>query len=183
MISFNEIKIDEVLPVYSSGFSFFSRARPASSRTSVAIAEIDLASAFRTIGVIEGSKQSYVEDSGDWFMDYRNADGSVAEMCGNGTRVFAAYLRREGLEEVDEFEIATRGGVTGIRIEGEVIATNMGRWRRTHPRLDGRRAGRSAAGAGASRLASWPFGCIHFSGFFFRNSLMFKTRGKFRQAP
>ena len=39
-----------------------------------------------------------------WFMDYRNADGSAAEMCGNGTRVFAAYLRREGLETADEFD-------------------------------------------------------------------------------
>ena len=29
-----------------------------------------------------------------WFMDYRNADGSVAEMCGNGVRVFARYLDR-----------------------------------------------------------------------------------------
>ncbi|KGN42108.1 diaminopimelate epimerase [Knoellia aerolata] len=68
-----------------------------------------------------------------WFMDYRNADGSVAEMCGNGTRVFAAYLRREGLEGADEFEIATRGGIKGIRIEGEMIATNMGRWRFLDP--------------------------------------------------
>src|SRR5512134_2141665 len=39
----------------------------------------------------------------DWFMDYRNADGSPAEMYGNGTRVFASYLRREGLETADEF--------------------------------------------------------------------------------
>ena len=68
-------------------------------------------------------------DRAPWFMDYRNADGSVAEMCGNGTRVFAAYLRREGLERADEFEIATRGGIKGIRFEGEVIATNMGPWR------------------------------------------------------
>ena len=45
-----------------------------------------------------------------WFMDYRNADGSLSEMCGNGTRVFAAYLRREGLETADEFAIATRAG-------------------------------------------------------------------------
>ena len=30
----------------------------------------------------------------EWFMDYRNADGSLAEMCGNGVRVFARYLRR-----------------------------------------------------------------------------------------
>ncbi len=68
-----------------------------------------------------------------WFMDYRNADGSVAEMCGNGTRVFAAYLRREGLERADEFEIATRGGIKGIRFEGDVIATNLGPWRFLDP--------------------------------------------------
>ena len=68
-----------------------------------------------------------------WFMDYRNADGSLAEMCGNGTRVFAAYLRREGLESADEFEIATRGGIKGIRFESEVIATTMGQWRLTDP--------------------------------------------------
>jgi diaminopimelate epimerase len=68
-----------------------------------------------------------------WFMDYRNADGSLAEMCGNGTRVFAAFLRREGLEGADEFEIATRGGIKRIRFESELIATNMGRWRFTEP--------------------------------------------------
>jgi diaminopimelate epimerase len=39
----------------------------------------------------------------EWFMDYRNADGSLAEMCGNGVRVFAAYLRREGLASADGF--------------------------------------------------------------------------------
>src|SRR5690606_17680980 len=31
-----------------------------------------------------------------WFMDYRNADGSIAEMCGNGVRVLAAFLERLG---------------------------------------------------------------------------------------
>jgi diaminopimelate epimerase len=64
-----------------------------------------------------------------WFMDYRNADGSAAEMCGNGSRVFAAYLRREGLETADEFAIATRGGVKLIRFEGDLIAVNLGGWR------------------------------------------------------
>ena len=53
--------------------------------------------------------------SARWFMDYRNADGSLSEMCGNGTRVFAAYLRREGLETADEFAIATRAGVKHVR--------------------------------------------------------------------
>jgi diaminopimelate epimerase len=64
-----------------------------------------------------------------WFMDYRNADGSAAEMCGNGTRVFAAYLRREGLETADEFAIATRGGLKQVRFEGDLIAVNLGDWR------------------------------------------------------
>ena len=32
----------------------------------------------------------------EWFMDYRNADGSPAEMCGNGIRVFARYLSTRG---------------------------------------------------------------------------------------
>ena len=66
----------------------------------------------------------------EWFMDYRNADGSPAEMCGNGTRVFAAYLRREGLETADEFPIATRAGVKHVRFEpGGLIAVNLGPWR------------------------------------------------------
>src|SRR4051794_41312241 len=39
---------------------------------------------------------------GDWYMDYRNADGSIAQMCGNGVRVFAHYLRTSGLESRDQ---------------------------------------------------------------------------------
>ncbi len=47
---------------------------------------------------------------GDWYMDYRNADGSVAQMCGNGVRVFAHYLRASGLENRDEFVVGTLAG-------------------------------------------------------------------------
>lgn len=46
----------------------------------------------------------------DWFMDYRNADGSIAEMCGNGVRVFARYLVESGLAAAGEFAIGTRAG-------------------------------------------------------------------------
>ena len=46
----------------------------------------------------------------DWFMDYRNADGSVAQMCGNGVRVFAHYLRAAGLERRDEFVVGSLAG-------------------------------------------------------------------------
>jgi diaminopimelate epimerase len=71
-----------------------------------------------------------------WFMDYRNADGSLAEMCGNGTRVFATYLRREGLETADEFAIATRAGVKVVRFERpDLIAVNLGPWRLAQPQL------------------------------------------------
>ena len=71
-----------------------------------------------------------------WFMDYRNADGSLAEMCGNGTRVFAAYLRREGLETADEFAIATRGGVKVVRFEApDLIAVNLGPWSLAQPTI------------------------------------------------
>jgi len=50
-------------------------------------------------------------DGDTWFMDYRNADGSVAEMCGNGLRVFARYLMDEGLAEGPAVPVATRAGL------------------------------------------------------------------------
>ncbi|MFT3662637.1 MAG: diaminopimelate epimerase [Gordonia sp. (in: high G+C Gram-positive bacteria)] len=46
----------------------------------------------------------------DWFMDYRNGDGSIAEMCGNGVRVFAHYCRAQGLVSSDEFTVGSRAG-------------------------------------------------------------------------
>jgi diaminopimelate epimerase len=62
-----------------------------------------------------------------WFMDYRNADGSVAEMCGNGIRVFARYLVEQGLEAPGEFPIATRGGVRSVRCPADgPITVDMG---------------------------------------------------------
>ena len=63
-----------------------------------------------------------------WFMDYRNADGSLAEMCGNGARVFAAYLHREGLQAEDEFGIATRSGRKRVRRTSAGYAVDLGRW-------------------------------------------------------
>ena len=51
-----------------------------------------------------------VDVDGQWFMDYRNADGSIAEMCGNGVRVFAHWLRSRGLVGADEFTVGTRAG-------------------------------------------------------------------------
>lgn len=75
-----------------------------------------------------------------WFMDYRNADGSVAEMCGNGVRVFAAYLRRLGLWDPasGELVLGTRAGVRRVRqvtpsaelaTGDDWYAVDMGPWR------------------------------------------------------
>lgn len=64
----------------------------------------------------------------EWFMDYRNGDGSIAEMCGNGVRVFARYLLHAGLVEAGELAIATRAGVRRVHLakSGEVTVS-MGR--------------------------------------------------------
>nr|WSZ98863.1 diaminopimelate epimerase [Streptomyces sp. NBC_00857] len=55
-------------------------------------------------------------DEAEWFMDYRNADGSIAEMCGNGVRVFARYLQRVGHAQAGDLAVATRGGVKKIHL-------------------------------------------------------------------
>lgn len=61
-----------------------------------------------------------------WFMDYRNADGSIAEMCGNGVRVFVRYLLEQGLADGPEVPVATRGGVKLVRLEGDELSVDMG---------------------------------------------------------
>ena len=43
-------------------------------------------------------------------MDYRNADGTLAQMCGNGARVFARYLVQQGWVQPGTLVFATRGG-------------------------------------------------------------------------
>ncbi|WP_193104221.1 diaminopimelate epimerase [Brachybacterium sp. FME24] len=55
-------------------------------------------------------------DAPEWFMDYRNADGSAAEMCGNGVRVLAAHLQRAGHVSEDHFEVWTRAGTRSVEI-------------------------------------------------------------------
>ncbi|GAA2575872.1 diaminopimelate epimerase [Actinomadura fulvescens] len=63
----------------------------------------------------------------EWFMDYRNADGSVAEMCGNGVRVFARYLVDAGLAAPGEWDLATRSGLRRIVLgESGDVSVDMG---------------------------------------------------------
>jgi diaminopimelate epimerase len=60
-------------------------------------------------------------------MDYRNADGSVSEMCGNGIRVFARYLTDTGIVDEAAFPIATRAGVVGALVATDSITAEMPR--------------------------------------------------------
>lgn len=75
--------------------------------------------------------QHVAEWDGDpelWFMDYRNADGSVAEMCGNGLRLFARHLMNEQLVGSGRFRVATRAGAKEVRIaRGGLISVDLGR--------------------------------------------------------
>jgi diaminopimelate epimerase len=68
-------------------------------------------------------------DEARWFMDYRNADGSVAEMCGNGVRVYARYLVDAGLARPGALKLATRGGVKDVEVTpaGGPVTVDMGR--------------------------------------------------------
>ncbi len=63
----------------------------------------------------------------EWFMDYWNADGSYAEMCGNGVRVFTRYLLDSGLAEVDPagLPLATRAGVVRAVVGERDIAAGL----------------------------------------------------------
>lgn len=70
----------------------------------------------------------HLADEAEWFMDYRNGDGSIAEMCGNGVRVFARYLQHVGHVGEGDLAVATRGGVKRVHIDKEgLITVGMGK--------------------------------------------------------
>lgn len=83
----------------------------------------------RSLAIPEGADAAAA--GAEWFMDYRNADGSVAEMCGNGIRVFARYLDQAGWAVVDETELAigTRAGVKTLTRSERGIEVDLGAFR------------------------------------------------------
>ncbi|TDC51828.1 diaminopimelate epimerase [Actinomadura sp. KC345] len=62
------------------------------------------------------TKAAGLDTGAEWFMDYRNADGSIAEMCGNGIRVFARFLVEAGLAAPGEWDVATRAGLRRVTL-------------------------------------------------------------------
>ena len=87
--------------------------------------------AVRSDAIPEGRAVLEAAPDAEWFMDYRNNDGSVAEMCGNGVRVFVHHLLQEGLVELPEgdvLRIGTRAGVKTVARTGAGYAVDMGPW-------------------------------------------------------
>ena len=66
---------------------------------------------------------SDMADQAEFFMDYRNADGSLAEMCGNGARVFVRFLDATGLATMSTGTIATRGGLRNVVSNADLTVT------------------------------------------------------------
>ncbi len=63
----------------------------------------------------------------EWFMDYRNADGSLSEMCGNGIRVFGRYLAdHEHVDTTRPLPVATRGGTKVLTFTADAVSVDMG---------------------------------------------------------
>ncbi len=74
-----------------------------------------------------GQVEGHDHDPELWFMDYRNADGSLAEMCGNGLRLFARHLLNDQFVQSGEFEVVTRAGTKQVRVaRGGMISANLG---------------------------------------------------------
>jgi diaminopimelate epimerase len=98
---------------------------------------------------------------GDWYMDYRNADGSTAQMCGNGARVFAHYLRASGLETRDEFVVGSLAGPRPVVLHhvdatSADVTVEMGKTNRLGPGqavVGGRRFSGLAVDVGNPHLA------------------------------
>ncbi len=87
--------------------------------------------AVRSRSLPEGAAALAEDADAEWFMDYHNADGSVAEMCGNGIRVFTRYLIDNGLAELapgQTLPIGTRSGVRDVQRNASGFQADLGRW-------------------------------------------------------
>jgi diaminopimelate epimerase len=82
----------------------------------------------RTTGIGSDGLIRIGKENGKWFMDYRNNDGSLAEMCGNGIRVMARYLVDRGHQKEEIFSIDTRAGMKYLSTpKGRDISVNLGK--------------------------------------------------------
>ena len=87
--------------------------------------------AVRSNSIPEGAAALAEDPDAEWFMDYHNADGSIAEMCGNGIRVFSRFLIENGLARLEPGEtlpVGTRSGVRDVQRNASGFQADLGRW-------------------------------------------------------
>ncbi|MFB8369782.1 diaminopimelate epimerase [Pseudarthrobacter sp. NPDC055928] len=92
--------------------------------------------AVRSKHIPEGQELLTYAPEAEWFMDYRNADGTLAEMCGNGVRVFVHFLLTTGLADLpagSAITVGTRAGAKKVRLVGTDYEIDMGPWRKAFP--------------------------------------------------
>lgn len=90
--------------------------------------------AVKSSAIPEGAVALSEDPTAEWFMDYHNADGTPAEMCGNGIRVFTRYLIDGGfahLQPGQTLPIGTRAGVRDVQQSGSGFQVDLGRWHLT----------------------------------------------------
>ena len=90
--------------------------------------------AVKSSAIPEGAVALSEDPTAEWFMDYHNADGTPAEMCGNGIRVFTRYLIDGGfahLQPGQTLPIGTRTGVRDVQQSGSGFQVDLGRWHLT----------------------------------------------------
>lgn len=63
----------------------------------------------------------------DFRMQIINSDGSEAEMCGNGIRCFALYVKKFGLLKKKQLSIETGAGIIKTKIVDNLVTVNMGK--------------------------------------------------------
>src|SRR5579875_3915960 len=78
------------------------------------VLRITTAAAAQAAGVLDRLPDGV--DAGDWYMDYRNADGSIAQMCGNGARGFENALWSSGLEGRNDSVFEWLAGLGRVRV-------------------------------------------------------------------
>lgn len=123
--------------------------------------------AVRSERIPEGQELLTYAPEAEWFMDYRNADGTLAEMCGNGVRVFVHFLLSTGLAGLhagSTITVGTRAGAKKVRLVGSDYEIDMGPWRKAFPERsidDGTDAVVSVAGVDVQRGISIDMGNPH----------------------
>jgi diaminopimelate epimerase len=83
----------------------------------------------RVVATAKVGEVAHLAAEADWFMDYHNADGTTAEMCGNGIRVYARWLQRSGRAGEGSIPVATRDGVKTVHLPADEygdITVDMG---------------------------------------------------------